>query len=316
MKISLLSDIPCNLFYEGVQYETPVQLFIKDEGRVQISVLPAYPERFSSYTLIITTADSRLCDLSGGARAVCWGSVIDVHLLPPVVQSHFTPEPIAQKRLAHDLITLYDDGRKKLMLEGSSFFNFDLPENLTEPTLKARELSHGALVSVTGAVEDKEYLLALSTQSNQWQIMHEIIADKIETTKTGVKASSIIPCMMRYEKREFYKPFSRKPVECDYIPTIRHTYPTELTPYLFLEDVFLKNEGALSYLHPSIGLDLDGLIEFFGDGDTAVHPDFDEFGLDCIAVYSSKSRICRPDLYRFVMEKDKIANIIHLLTCN
>ena len=316
MKINLKSDIPCNIFFEGVQYETPVQFLIKDEGRVQISVLPAYPERFSSYTLILTTSDGRLSDLGGGARAVCWGTVVDVFLTPPIVQSHFTPEPIAQKRLKHDLITLYDDGRKKLMLEGSSFFNFDLPENLSEPSLKVRELSNGALVSVTGIVDDREYMLALANQSNQWQIMHEIIADNIETTKTGVKTTTKIPCMMRYEKREFFKPFSQSPVECDYIPTIRHNYPNELTPYLFLEDVFLKNVNCLSYLHPSIGLDLDGLLEFFGDSDTASHPDFDEFGLDVVAVYNSKSRICRPDLYKFVLENDKIINIIHLLTCN
>lgn len=316
MKINVMSDIPCNLFYEGVQYETPVQFSVNDDRRVQISVLPAYPERFSSYTLIVTTTNGRLTDLSGGARAVCWGSEVDVYLNPPIVQSHFTPEPIFQKRLARDLVTLYDDGRKKLMLEGSSFFNFDLPENLSEPSLKARELTNGAVVSVTGLIDDKEYLLALSSQLNQWQVMHEIIADKIETTKTGVKTSSIIPCMMRYEKREFYKPFSPNPVECDYTPTIRHVYPTELIPYLFLEDVFLKNINCLSYLHPSIGLDLDGLVEFFGESDTASHPDFEEFGLDVVAVYSSKARISRPDLYKFVLEKDKIVNIIHLLTCN
>ena len=316
MKINLMSDIPCNLFFEGVQYETPVQFFIKDEGRVQISVLPAYPERFTSYTLIITTTNGRLSDLSGGARGVCWGQIVDVYLTPPIIQPHFTPEPIAQKRLTHDLVTLYDDGRKKLMLEGSSFFNFDLPENLSEPSLKTRETSRGTIVSVTGLVDDKEYLLALYNQSNQWQIMHEIIADKIETTQTGVKAISTIPCMMRYEKREFYKPFSSSSVDCEYTPTIRHTYPNELIPYLFLEDVFLKNPNCISYLHPSIELNLDGLLEFFGDSDTASHPDFEEFGLDVVAVYSSKSRISRPDLYKFVVENNKIVNIIHLLTCN
>ena len=315
MKINISSSIPCNLFLEGVQYETPITLTIPQSGRVQISVLPAYPERFSSYTLILSAKNDRLIELSGGARAVSWGEIVDVYLTPPIIQSHFTPEVIAQKRLSRDLVTLYDDGRKKLMLEGSSFFNFDLPENVTDLTLKAKEVDRGAIVSVMGKLEEKDYLLALLC-NGEWQIMHQLTADRIEITKTGVKTTDIIPSMLRYEKRCFYKPFSNEPEECTYTPTVRHTYPSVLVPYLFLEDVFFNSPNCLNYLHPSIGLNLDGIVEFFGEVDTATHPCFDEFDITTVAVYDSKSRISHPDLYKFELENDKIVNIIHLLTCN
>lgn len=316
MKIYVDSVIPCNLFYEGVQYETPTVLSVFDAGRVQISVLPAYPERFSSYTLVLGINNSTLQEMSGGAKAVRWGmGMVEVMLTPPIVQSHYTPDIISQKRLKKDLVTLYDDGRKKLMLEGSAFFNFDLPENLTEEVLKAKDLDFGCMVSVKGRIDEKEYLLALLLENNQWRIMHEVVADKVETTTTGVKTYDIIPSMMRYERREFYKPFSMDPIR-EYVPTIRHEYPDELIPYLFLEDVFLKNENCTSHLHPDIGLDMDGIIEFFGDVDTAVSPKIGDYPIEVIAVYNSKNRIATPDLYKFVVEKGKIVNIIHLLACN
>ena len=316
MKIYIDSVIPCNLFYEGVQYETPTMLSVFDTGRVQISVLPAYPERFSSYTLVIGIINSTLQEISGGAKAVCWGmGIVDVTLTPPIVQPHYTPDIISQKRLKKDLVTLYDDGRKKLMLEGSAFFNFDLPENLTNEVLKARDIDGGAMVSVKGRIDEKEYLLALLLQSSQWQIMHEVIADKVETTTTGVKTYDVVPSMMRYEIRDFYKPFCTTPTR-EYVPTIRQDYPSELLPYLFLEDVFLKNDNCISYLHPDIGLNMGGIIEFFGDVDTAVSPKIGDYSIDVIAVYNSKNRISRPDLYKFVVEKGKIVNIIHLLACN
>ena len=316
MKINLFADIPCTVFLSGTQYVTPITLDV-DDGRVQMSVLPSYPERFSSYTVIAEIRGDKLINLSGGASAVCWGEgLCDVTLSPPMILTHYTPEPLIQKRLSHDLITLYDDGRKKLMLEGTSFYNFDLPEGLIEESIRVKDLPHGSIVSVAGKVDDKEYLLALHSNGDSWNLMHEITADTITTTQTGVKTSTVIPCMLRYEKREFYKPFKSEPEECSYIPTIRHTYPDELVPYLFLEDVFLKNPNCLTYLDESISLNLEGLEEFFAPSDTVTHPGFDSYGLDVVAVYNSKERISHPDLYKFVVENGKIVNIIHLLTCN
>ena len=316
MKIKIDSLIPCNLFLHGNQYQTPVELTLNDTGRVLISVLPAYPERYGSYTLIITTDNGKMVDLSGGAKAICWGEFVEINLTPPSVVAHFSPKPISQKRLSRDLITLYDDGRVKLMMEGTSFFNFDLPENLTDVTLKAKDTTDGAIASVKGRLDDKEYLLALYSNSNEWKVMHELIGDKIEITDTGVKVESIIPSMLRYEKKEFYKAYDPNPVEYSYTPTIRHTYPSELIPYLFLEDVILKNENCLTYLDANLGLDMGGLIEFFDGIDCVVFPECFDYGLEVVATYNSNDRITYPDLYKFVVENDKIVNIIHLLTCH
>ena len=139
MKININSQIPCNLFYKGEQKESPCVLETLSNERIQLSVLPAYPEKYSSYTLIITVNRDKLCELSGGAKGISWGQgYCDINLTPPLTQIRFSPVVLGQKRLNRDLITLYDDGVKKIMCEGTSFYTFDLPNELEDIKFKVR----------------------------------------------------------------------------------------------------------------------------------------------------------------------------------
>ncbi len=317
MKIEILSPIPCSIFYKGRQKETPAVLSTDTDDRLQLSILPAYPEKYLSYTLIIAIKNDKIVDISGGAKAICWGNgIAQITLVPPISQIRFTPKILAQKRMNNDLVTLYDDGRKKVMCEGSSFYTFDLPDDIEKLVFKAQDLGNCALISIEGKVLDKKYILALYSNGHEWKIMHEIIASEIISTDKGVKTVDIIPSMLRFEKRAFYKAFIKEPETQEYIPTIRHTYPDELIPYLFFENVFLGNENATAYLDDSLPQNLDAIKEFIGEVDTVSFPALSGYDLDTIALYNGNLSISFPDLYKIQVEKGKIINIIHLLTCN
>ena len=316
MNIKIVSEIPCSIFYEGAQKIAPFSIITKEEERVQLSVLPSSPEKYSAYTLIITITNDKIADISGGARVICWGEGrATIHLAPPKVQFRFTPRVLGQKKLNKDLVTLYDDGIKKIMCEGTSFYTFDLPEGVENLKMKVKELDRGAIVCVNGRVQDKEYLLALYSNEQEWKIMHELIADEIVVLENGVKTVEVLPTMLRHEVRSFYPAFSTA-VKRDFVPTIKHSYPDILLPYLFFVSLFMGDENFARLLDDGLSNDRSAILEFIGEVDTVVSPDFGEWDLDVVALYNSKERIIRPDLYKIKVENGKISNIIHLLTCN
>lgn len=317
MKLKISSHIPCNLFFRGEQLSSPQTILTDYNERITLSVLPSSPEAYSSYTLVIDVKNDTIISLSGGAQAICWGDGYgEILLSPPATQVRFTPEILAQKKLPSDLVTLYDDGIKKVMCEGTSFYTFDLPQNVSNIKMKSREINSGAMVTVQAKVLDKDYLLALYSDSKSWKIMHSLISDKITVTPDGVTTEDVLPTMLRHLKQARYTAFNPEPQEIKFVPTVRHTYPDSLIPYLFFESVFCQNAEAINYLDPSLSQDLSALREFIGDVDTVSFPECGDYALDTIALYNSKARITRPDLYKIVVEKGKIINIIHLLTCN
>lgn len=317
MKIEILSPIPCSLFCKGRQKETPTVISTNTCDRLQLSILPVCPEKYLSYTLIIVVENDKIVDISGGAKAVCWGNgFAQITLSPPIAQIRFTPKILAQKRMNNDLVTLYDDGQKKIMCEGSSFYTFDLPNDIQKLVFKAKDLGTCALISIEGIVNDKKYLLALYSNGQEWKIMHEIISNEIISTDKGIKTIDIIPSMLRLEKRAFYKAFLKEPESQEYVPTFRHSYPDQLVPYLFFENVFLGNENAISYLDDSLPQNLEAIKEFIGEVDTVCFPALSGYDLDTIALYNGNLSLSFPDLYEIQVEKGKIINIIHLLTCN
>ncbi len=317
MKIDFISSIPCTVFYKGRQKVTPFSIFSESECVIQLSILPVSPEKYQSYTLIIEIKNDTVHSLSGGAKATCWGNgACIITLFPPITQIKFTPQILAQKKVNHDLITLYDDGTKKVMCEGSSFYTFDLPDGITSLTMKAQDVRDGAILCIEGKVCEKDYLLALYSNGTEWKIMHNLLADKISSTESGIKTVDLLPTMLRFERRAFYKAFSTTPEHTEFIPTVRHTYPDELIPYLFFESVFLGDDNAVNYLSDSLSHDLSALKEFIGDVDSVCFPEFGDYSLDVIALFNSEDKISHPDLYKIQVEKGKITNIIHLLTCN
>lgn len=317
MKIKIDSQIPCNLFCKGEQKECPFVLETLSNERIQLSVLPAYPEKYSSYTLIVTVVQDKLQELSGGAYGVSWGQgFADINLAPPLTQIRFSPVVLGQKRLNRDLVTLYDDGIKKIMCEGTSFYTFDLPNELENIKFKVRELVTGAMVCVEGNIGSKEYFLALYSNEKEWKIMHELSADKITVQETGVQTATILPTMLKHEKRCFYKPFHAEPEKRTFTPTIKHDYPDELLPYLFFEGVFQDDESVLTLLDDTLPHDLSAIRDFIGLADSVTFPEYSEWDISTVALFDSSERIAHPNLYKIVVEKGKISNIIHLLTCN
>jgi hypothetical protein len=200
------------------------------------------------------------------------------------------------------------------MCEGASFYACDLPDGFEGGSLKLSK--DGRMVAVEGKVGEKKYLLALSlSQDNEWQTMHELVADEIETSEIGVSARDVLPSMLRHEKKCVYKPFSSAPIEEQFTPTIRHEYVSALIPYLFLECIVMKNPDADSMIDGSLSIDAKGVREFLGEFDSIVYPPFSEYGNDVVAIFNSKERIAKPDIYKFEVQNSKITNIIHLLTC-
>lgn len=317
MNIYIKSEIPCNVFCRGEQKECPFCISTAPDERIQLSILPAYPEKYSSYTLIVTVSGDKLHEISGGAKGISWGEGYgEISLTPPLTQIRFTPVILSQKRLRRDLVTLYDDGTKKIMCEGTSFYTFDLPQNVEKVKFKVKELPTGAMLSVDGEVDGKKYFLALYSDDNSWKIMHEVIADSITVTEKGVTAIDVIPSMLRHERRAKYSAFNLTPQEVSFTPTIRHTYPDELLAYLFFEGIFMQNESVLDLLDDSLPHDAHSIKEFIGSADTVLFPEHGEWDLSTVALLDSKTRISHPDIYKIVVEKGKISNIIHLLTCN
>ncbi len=318
MKIKIYADIPCSVFLNGAQYVTPFTLETKPSEYAQMSVLPSSPEKYASYTLTFSVEEDRLKDLSGGAKGISWGAGLsEIKLEPPYVQERLMPEIISQKKVNGSQITLYTDGSPKIMCEGRAFFVRELPRFLKDSSMRLRTHPNGLICAVEGKVEDKNYLLALSLSEStgEWEIMHELTADNIETTEKGVRCIDILPSMLRHEKRSFYKPFCQRCENISFTPTVYHEYKKELIPYLFLECISMGNVDAESYLDSSLGIGFEEASEFFGEFDTITSVPFGDYSEDVIAVFDSKKRIARPDLYKIESNNSKITNIIHLLTC-
>lgn len=316
MKLQVYADMPCGVFINGKQYTTPFTLETKTSECGQFAVLPASPEEYSGYTLTYTVEEDRLKSLSGGANGVSWGAGLgEIKLSPPISEKRFLPEIISQKKALNNQITLYTDGAPKIMCEGGAFFAHELPRLATNLSLRISS-SNGVICAVEGVVKEKKYMLALTlTPENEWKIIHEITADVIETTDKGVYAKEVLATMLRHEKKTFFKPFDSKPVETSFVPTMLHEYKEELIPYLFFECVMIENADAENLLDSSLQINLDGLKEFFGEFDTIVSPPFGDYSIDVIAVYNSKERLAKPNLYKIETQNHKITNIIHLLTC-
>ena len=279
-----------------------------------MTILPVNPEDYSAYSLTFTIEEDRLRALSGGANAVSWGSgLCEIQLSPPHSQKNLLPEVIAQQKANNNQVTLYFDGTPKIMCEGYSFFVKDLPQNLKNAKLKLS--NDGMLCAVTGNIENKEYLLSLALEDREWKLMHEIIGDSIETNPKGVETKEVLSTMLRHEKKCTYKPFEVNPKEIFFTPTVFHQYKEALIPYLFLECVMIGSSDAVNMLDESLNIDFDGIKEFFGEFDTIRDAPFDDYGIDVVALYNSKERISRPDLYKIECKNGKISNIIHLLTC-
>lgn len=314
MKLKFNADMPCGVFLDGKQFTTPFDLETKPFFLGQMTVLPTNPEKYAGYSLCFTIEEDRLKSLSGGASGVSWGAGLgEIKLIPPITQKTTMPEVIRQKKVEQTQITVYSDGAPKVMCEGSSFFAKDLPYNLTDITLSLS--SDGNLCAIRGKQESKSYLLALSLFDSEWKIMHEITADIIETTTSGVITKDILPTMLRHEKKCVYKPFNLSPTDTDFIPTINHEYVDELIPYLFLEEVSIGASDATNLLDNELSIDFDGVREFLGEFDYISTPPFSKYGLDVVAIYNSKERLSHPNLYKIESKNGKITNIIHLLTC-
>ncbi len=302
----------------GKQQITPFSLQTKSSDYIQMSVLPANPEKYAGYTLTFSVEEDRLKSLSGGARGISWGAgYAEIILEPPESVKKLMPEIIIQKKSDGNQITVYNDGSNKIMCEGKAFFVRELPRDIENLSLRTRTHSSGIICLVEGKVSNKNYLLALSlnTNSNEWEIMHEILAESIESTQSGIYSTDLLPTMLRHEKRCFFKPFCSSPEKVSFTPTVFHEYKSELIPYLFLESLAVKNEDATSYLDNSLEISFQDAIEFFGEFDEICSPPLGAYDVDVIAVYDSKKRISRPDIYKFEINNAKITNIVHLLTC-
>lgn len=314
MEIKINSISPCSAFIDGKQYVTPFSLSTKPNYVGQLTVLPVNPDEYTAYSVSFTIEEDRLRSLSGGANGISWGAGLgEITLNPPRTQKNIIPEVISQQKSNGNQITLYYDGAPKIMCEGNSFFVKDLPPTLQNAKLKLS--ADGMLCAVTGNIQDKNYLLCIALDKGEWKVMHEITADTIETTDKGVISKNILPTMLRHEKKCTYKPFDVKPEEISFIPTVSHQYIEPLLPYLFLECVAIGSPDAINMLDNSLNIDSDGLEEFFGEFDTICPPPFEGYETDVVAIYNSKERIARPDLYKIEIEKGKITNIIHVLTC-
>lgn len=316
MKLQVYADMPCGVFFNGIQYTTPFTIETKSCEHGQFAVLPSSPEEYSGYTLTYTIEEDRLKNLSGGANGISWGAGLgEIRLNPPLQDKRFMPEIISQKKLSGNQITLYTDGTPKIMCEGKAFFAYELPRSCSDLSLRVSS-SSGIICAVEGKINDKEYLLALTLNvDNEWKIIHEITADTIETTDKGIFAKDVLPTMLRHERKAFFKPFVPTPSEITFVPTVIHEYKEELFPYLFLECVMTENADAENFLDTSLGIDFDGLKEFFGEFDTILSPPFGDYSLDVVALYNSKERLSKPNLYKIEVQNSKITNIIHLLTC-
>lgn len=297
---------------------TPVINYeFKENEEIVLEFIPFASSNMLSvpYAVSIRIEDNELTVDSDLITVIKWHNDYELRFKPMLIDSYEPPKSLAQNAVytpeGDITVTVYRDSKTRIVIEGPGIFQTHTALiNFGEPDIRMNQVNNKTIVAVTGTHDELLYLIIIMI-TKQCRILYEDVAEEITYNQNNIKLSRNLKDMkgrtihltLSYDGTS-YKEISRS-YECTY----DHKYKSALLPYALLEAIMAGDlEDAKSYLDSS--LDIKGLKEFFGDIVEILEPRYNTYPDNTVAVISGKGNNLNSTVYQFVIEKDKITNII------
>ena len=229
------------------------------------------------------------------------------------------PNAILQKKLTDrgftHVATLLCDDTQKLMIEnGEVNAVFPLKVMVSNPKLEIAPVSFGALITLTGKVDEREYLMIVSAK-HTYKLLLSGVYDEIRFERNSIilryrlndMLGRIITKELKFsnEKEEF------ETVRTDFDYENDRAYVRALTPYLLLEAIKAGDEQrAQRYL--ADGLSAKTLKEYLGEFESIEFPKYSHDSVDVVAILVKDNDGLVAKEYKFELSEGKISNIYEL----
>lgn len=294
--------------YDFIDNEEMILEFIPFVEK-KIKVIPyAVSIRIEDYELII---DSDLITI------IKWGNDYELRFNNLIIDSYMPPEAMAQNTVYTPMgditITVYKDTKTRIVAEGFNIFYIHTTiVDLTNAEIRMNQASDKIVVAITGNHNQSTYLLIMII-TDKCKIIYEDTADEISYNKNNITLrKSLYDMKGRIINQTLaYNGTCYNEISHNYEYTYDHKYNGKLIPYALLEAIMANDiEDAKEYLDES--LEVSALKEFFGDIIEIAEPKYKDYDENCIAVITKYEKIFLTTIYRFIVENNKITNIIEI----
>lgn len=202
--------------------------------------------------------DTKLPEFFGSIYVTKWSDQFyEINFRDFEVKEYKSPKAVMQQEIVDRGIehtaTLFEDTSQRLLIENSySNMIFDLPCKIESPKINLVPLSFGALLSLTGAVDDKKYLLVIIAH-NKYELLWQGTADDFVFSDNNFVVITKQNDMVGRVKRETfsydYHTNSLKSKNIAFAYENDRDYNKSLVPYLFMEAMLIKDfDKANTYL--------------------------------------------------------------------